>query len=98
MGQEIGTGTFGKVLRGKCRGKDVAIKVLHKPIDDEKTLTSFKKEVEIMRYAVKWITVRYVRSGGNVARGFFAVVPSRFAGLDGPFERRTDPCVMRIVL
>jgi serine/threonine protein kinase len=48
MGQEIGTGTFGKVLRGKCRGKDVAIKVLHKPIDDEKTLTSFKKEVEIM--------------------------------------------------
>lgn len=52
MGQEIGTGTFGKVLRGKCRGKDVAIKVLHKPIDDEKTLTSFKKEVEIMRYVV----------------------------------------------
>lgn len=50
MGQEIGTGTFGKVLRGKCRGKDVAIKVLHKPIDDEKTLNSFKKEVEIMRY------------------------------------------------
>lgn len=50
MGTEIGTGTFGKVLRGKCRGKDVAIKVLHKPIDDEKTLNSFKKEVEIMRY------------------------------------------------
>lgn len=50
MGAEIGTGTFGKVLRGKCRGKDVAIKVLHKPIDDEKTLNSFKKEVEIMRY------------------------------------------------
>lgn len=57
MGQEIGTGTFGKVLRGKCRGKDVAIKVLHKPIDDEKTLTAFKKEVEIMRYVVHTLIV-----------------------------------------
>jgi len=35
-------------MRGKCRGKDVAIKVLHKPITDEKALTSFKKEVAIM--------------------------------------------------
>jgi serine/threonine protein kinase len=50
VGQEIGVGTFGKVVRGKCRGKDVAIKILHKPIDDEKTLTSFKQEVKIMRY------------------------------------------------
>jgi len=58
MGQEIGTGTFGKVLRGKCRGKDVAIKVLHKPIDDEKTLAAFKKEVEIMRYVVRSVSCR----------------------------------------
>eukprot|EP01120_Amphizonella_sp_Union-15-10_P007506 TRINITY_DN2538_c0_g1_i1.p1 TRINITY_DN2538_c0_g1~~TRINITY_DN2538_c0_g1_i1.p1 ORF type:complete len:499 (-),score=110.21 TRINITY_DN2538_c0_g1_i1:204-1700(-) len=45
---EIGRGSFGSVIRGKCRGKDVAIKVLHKPITDEKTLTAFKKEVAIM--------------------------------------------------
>lgn len=44
----IGTGSFGKVIRGKCRGKDVAIKVLHKPITDEPTLASFKTEVAIM--------------------------------------------------
>lgn len=61
MGQEIGTGTFGKVLRGKCRGKDVAIKVLHKPIDDEKTLIAFKKEVEIMRYVIHTVLRRQRR-------------------------------------
>jgi hypothetical protein len=44
----IGTGSFGKVYRGKCRGKEVAIKVLHKPITDEKALAAFKKEVGIM--------------------------------------------------
>jgi len=44
----VGTGSFGKVLKGKCRGKDVAIKMLHKPITDEKTLATFKKEVAIM--------------------------------------------------
>jgi serine/threonine protein kinase len=45
---EIGGGTFGKVLRGKCRGKEVAIKVLHKPITNEKMLAAFRSEVEIM--------------------------------------------------
>lgn len=42
-------GSFGKVIRGKCRGKDVAIKMLHKTRLDEETLVSFKKEVSIMR-------------------------------------------------
>lgn len=49
MGDTLGVGSFGKVIRGKCRGKDVAIKMLHKAVLDEEQLASFKKEVAIMR-------------------------------------------------
>jgi hypothetical protein len=55
-GSEIGGGTFGKVLKGKCRGKDVAIKVLHRPITNEKMLAAFKGEVEIMRFAAVFVS------------------------------------------
>ena len=49
MGVEIGTGSFGKVFKGRCRQKDVAIKVLHKQNFDQKTMEAFRREVKIMR-------------------------------------------------
>jgi serine/threonine protein kinase len=45
---ELGGGCFGKVYRGKCRGKEVAVKKLLAQTVDEKTLRDFRKEVEIM--------------------------------------------------
>lgn len=47
-GQCIGTGSFGKVYSGLCRGVPVAIKVLHRTTFDDRTLRTFRKEVEIM--------------------------------------------------
>ena len=46
-GQKIGGGCFGTVYKGKCRGKDVAVKKLFRQDMNEKTLRDFKKEVEI---------------------------------------------------
>lgn len=38
------------MYKGKCRQKDVAVKVLLKQDYDEKTLEAFRHEVEVMRY------------------------------------------------
>lgn len=46
--EKIGGGCFGSVYRGRCRGKEVAIKKLFKQDVDEKTLADFRKEVQIM--------------------------------------------------
>jgi serine/threonine protein kinase len=46
--EQIGSGSFGAVYAGKCRQKDVAIKVLAKQDFDEKTLEAFRHEVGIM--------------------------------------------------
>jgi serine/threonine protein kinase len=50
--EQIGLGSYGIVYKGKCRGKDVAIKVPHKPIKDPKILEKFKEEAKIMRYFI----------------------------------------------
>jgi serine/threonine protein kinase len=46
--EKVGGGCFGEVFRGKCRGIEVAVKRLYRTDLDEKTLTDFKKEIEIM--------------------------------------------------
>eukprot|EP01104_Vermistella_antarctica_P008500 TRINITY_DN212_c0_g1_i1.p1 TRINITY_DN212_c0_g1~~TRINITY_DN212_c0_g1_i1.p1 ORF type:complete len:524 (+),score=140.72 TRINITY_DN212_c0_g1_i1:197-1768(+) len=45
--EKIGGGCFGHVYTGKCRGNQVAVKKLFRQDLNEKTLTNFKKEVEI---------------------------------------------------
>lgn len=47
--ESLGEGMFGAVYRGKCRGKDVAVKVLHRQELDEECITAFRREVEIIR-------------------------------------------------
>jgi len=46
--EEIGVGSFGKVFKGRCRQKPVAVKILHKQNFDKKTLLAFRREVKIM--------------------------------------------------
>jgi len=44
----IGSGSFGKVYKGRCRQKAVAVKILHKQQFDAQTLAAFRKEVYLM--------------------------------------------------
>jgi len=46
--EQIGSGSFGAVYAGKCRQKDVAVKVLAKQDFDQKTLEAFRHEVAVM--------------------------------------------------
>eukprot|EP01111_Echinosteliopsis_oligospora_P015443 TRINITY_DN6119_c0_g1_i1.p1 TRINITY_DN6119_c0_g1~~TRINITY_DN6119_c0_g1_i1.p1 ORF type:complete len:585 (-),score=151.22 TRINITY_DN6119_c0_g1_i1:89-1843(-) len=45
----LGGGAYGKVYKGYCRGKNVAIKIPVKQVLTEAELKSFRNEVEIMR-------------------------------------------------
>src|SRR5688572_18467975 len=42
------SGSFGVVYGGKCRQKDVAVKMLQKQDFDQKTLAAFRHEVDVM--------------------------------------------------
>ena len=46
-GEIIGEGSFGKVWKGTCRGKQVAIKILDNEISDS-VMDDFKHEVAVM--------------------------------------------------
>ena len=47
--ETLGKGSFGTVYRGKCRSKEVAVKILHFQVLDEKALDTFRQEVQIMK-------------------------------------------------
>eukprot|EP01124_Arcella_intermedia_P021173 TRINITY_DN2913_c0_g1_i3.p1 TRINITY_DN2913_c0_g1~~TRINITY_DN2913_c0_g1_i3.p1 ORF type:complete len:522 (+),score=121.48 TRINITY_DN2913_c0_g1_i3:19-1584(+) len=46
--EQVGTGQYGDVFKGRCRGLDVAIKILKNRFGTEEQLASFKREVDIM--------------------------------------------------
>lgn len=45
----MGGGAYGKVYKGTCAGKNVAVKIPNKQNMTELELQSFRHEVEIMR-------------------------------------------------
>lgn len=52
MLEEIGKGNFGRVYKGNCRGKIVAVKQLFAKDLEIKVLEEFKKEVAVLTYAL----------------------------------------------
>jgi len=50
LGELLGSGSYGKVYKGKLYAKDVAVKKLNTKFLDEKALRAFGQEVDIMWY------------------------------------------------
>lgn len=49
---EIGLGSFCRVYKGRCRGMDVAIRLLLKPLLQQSDVEAFHREVKLMRYVL----------------------------------------------
>jgi hypothetical protein len=47
--RKLGRGSYGDVFLAKCRGNQVAVKILHKQALDPNKLEEFKREVRILR-------------------------------------------------
>ncbi len=56
-----GEGLFCNVFRGKCRGKEVAIRILCKQDYNEKVIQGLKEEVVKMRYFAFTISLSIYR-------------------------------------
>ena len=50
---KVGEGAYGTVLKGLCRGKDVAVKIFFKKKLDQGALAAFDHEVGIVRWVLE---------------------------------------------
>eukprot|EP01089_Gocevia_fonbrunei_P004739 TRINITY_DN14793_c0_g1_i1.p1 TRINITY_DN14793_c0_g1~~TRINITY_DN14793_c0_g1_i1.p1 ORF type:complete len:542 (-),score=98.64 TRINITY_DN14793_c0_g1_i1:129-1754(-) len=82
LGSELGGGSFGKVYRGVCYSKDVAIKVPQVQSLDREQLLSLRTEIKIMRNIPHPNIILFM--GACTVPGNFMIVTER---LDGDLEQ-----------
>eukprot|EP01125_Pyxidicula_operculata_P008052 TRINITY_DN2723_c0_g2_i1.p1 TRINITY_DN2723_c0_g2~~TRINITY_DN2723_c0_g2_i1.p1 ORF type:complete len:520 (-),score=121.37 TRINITY_DN2723_c0_g2_i1:64-1623(-) len=69
---KIGSGCFGTVYKGTCRGKTVAIKKLHQQDLEENVMDEFKKEIAILAHLRHPNVILFL--GACTERGHLAIV------------------------